>query len=65
MATRPPSRLLVSHDVADTVDMALIDMSHDLRRRVGKSEFNDALAKVALNHLDEIKALLTEESPDD
>jgi len=58
MANRPPSRLLVSHEVADTVDMALIDVSHELRRRVAKSEFNDALAKVALQHMEEVKALL-------
>ncbi|WP_019635036.1 hypothetical protein [Actinomadura atramentaria] len=56
MANRPPSRLLVSHATADDVDMALIDVSHELRRRVGKAEFNDVLVRVALAHMDEVKA---------
>jgi hypothetical protein len=60
MATRPPSRLLVSHAIADDVDMALIDVSHELRRRVGKAEFNDAMVRVALAHLDEVKARIKE-----
>jgi hypothetical protein len=58
-ATRPPSRLLVSNEVGDAVDMALIDVSHELRRRVSKTEFNDALATIGLRHLDEIKTLIS------
>jgi hypothetical protein len=56
------ARLVISGKVNDDLEMALIDVSHELRKRVAKTEFCDVALTVALRHVDEIKALLTTES---
>jgi hypothetical protein len=66
MAKRAPvSRLLVSPETVTAVDNVRIDLVIQTRREWTKTAINDALVKVALKHLDEVAAQLTEESPDD
>ena len=54
------ARLVISGQINDDLEMALIDVAHELRRRIPKTEFCDAALTVALRHADEIKALLQE-----
>ena len=60
MAARPPSRLLVSHEVADAVDQTRIDLLIKTRREWTKTAINDALVRVALRHLDEVAEQLVQ-----
>ncbi|MGH3378816.1 MAG: hypothetical protein ACRDP6_29220 [Actinoallomurus sp.] len=62
-AKRPPvSRLLVSPETVTAVDEVRIDLMIRTRRESTKTAINDALIKVALNHLDEVAAHLKEEA---
>jgi hypothetical protein len=65
MAKRPPvARLLVSPETVTAVEAVRIDLMIKTRRESTKTAINDALVRVALQHVDEVAALLTEETPD-
>lgn len=66
MAKRPTvHRLIVDAPTAEAVERARIELISRTRRNVTKTSANIALATVALRHLDEVAALLTEGAPEE
>ncbi len=60
------TRLVIGSDLNDNLEMALIDVSHEFRRRVGKVEFLEAVISVGLADMGSVKAKLRgEETPSD
>ncbi|GGT07573.1 hypothetical protein GCM10010156_76010 [Planobispora rosea] len=59
---RPTARVLVSPETAALLDDARIDAISTIRRDVTKTDLADAMVRVALNHMDEVVALLTGET---
>jgi len=58
------ARLVIGSEINEELEMGLIDVSHEFRRRVPKVEFADAVLAVGLAHLDEVKTLLRKDSTD-
>lgn len=54
------ARLVIGSEINEELEMGLIDVSHEFRRRVAKVEFADAVLAVGLAHLEEVKARLQE-----
>jgi hypothetical protein len=58
------ARLVVSGGINEDLEMALIDVSHELRRRVTKAEFSELVISVGLAHIDEVKNKIRKDSPE-